>query len=57
MAANAIPTPDVTIKGEKAVDRQEKKLSESALTLKERVTKIVHEVFEGHEEYLGATPD
>jgi hypothetical protein len=57
MAANAFPNPDVTIDSPKAVDREDKKLRESALPLKERVTKVLHEVFEGHEEFLGATPD
>jgi hypothetical protein len=29
----------------------------AAPTLKERLRKLMHEVFKGHEEYLGATPD
>jgi len=57
MAANAIPNSNVTIDSTKAVDREDKKLRESALPLKERVTKVLHRVFEGHEEFLGATPD
>jgi hypothetical protein len=57
MAANAFPNPNVTIDSGKAVDHEEKKLSEIALPLKERVTKVLHQVFEGHEEFLGATPD
>ena len=57
MAANAFPNPDVKIDSTKAVDREDKKLRENALPLKERVTKVLHEVFEGHEEFLGATPD
>jgi len=57
MAANAFPNPNVTIDSKKAVDRENKKLRESALPLKERVTKVLHVVFDGHEEFLGATPD
>jgi hypothetical protein len=57
MAANAIPNSNVTIDSQRAVDHEEKKLSEIALPLKERVTKVLHQVFEGHEEFLGATPD
>jgi hypothetical protein len=56
MAANAISNPNVTIE-KKAVKHGEKSLSESALPLKERVTNVLHEIFEGHEEFLGATPD
>jgi hypothetical protein len=29
----------------------------AAPTLKERLRKLIHEVFEGHEEYLGVTPN
>ena len=52
MAANAIPNPNsnVTISKKKAVE-------EISVTLKERLTKVLHEIFEGHEEFLGATPD
>jgi hypothetical protein len=57
MAANAIPSPEVTIESAKAVDHGEERLSESAVSLKERITKVLHEVFEGREEFLGATPD
>jgi len=57
MAANAIPNSNVTIDSQRAVDHEEKKLSESVLPLKKRVTKLLHQVFEGHEEFLGATPD
>ena len=47
MAANAFPNPNVTIDSKKAVDHEVKKLSESALPVKERVTKVLREVFEG----------
>lgn len=57
MAANAFPNSEVTIESAKAEDHGEERLSESAVSLKERVTKVLHEVFEGREEYLGATPD
>ena len=57
MTTNAIPNPNVTIESKKAVDHVERKLSESARPLQERGTKVLHEMFEGHEEFLGATPD
>jgi hypothetical protein len=59
MAANALPSPKVTIAPETAVDHVDSGLNESCLPmpLKERVVKVLHEVFEGHEEFLGATPD
>ena len=50
MAANAIPNPNVTMEKKKAAE-------EISVPLKERVTRVLHEVFEGHEEFLGATPD
>jgi len=52
MAANAIPTPELKLSTEQTT-------SESCVpvTLKQRFRKLLREVFEGHEEYLGVTPD
>ncbi len=50
MAANAIPNPNVTIEKKKVGE-------EISVPLKERATKVLHEIFEGHEEFLGVTPD
>jgi hypothetical protein len=52
MAANAIPTAELTVNTEKGADQ-----SCASVTLKQRLEKLLREVFEGHEEYLGATPD
>jgi hypothetical protein len=51
MAANAIPNPNVTI------EKKKKAVEDISVPLKERATKVLHEIFEGHEEFLGATPD
>jgi hypothetical protein len=55
MSANAIPSPDSNI----YEDKTEKRASERCppLTLKQQFGRLLREVFEGHEEYLGATPD
>jgi hypothetical protein len=55
MAANTISTPELNIH---EVTR-EKTASESCApaTLKQRFEKVLRAVFEGHEEYLGLTPD
>ncbi len=52
MAANAIPLPE-------SKANTEKKANESCapLTLEQQVEKLLREVFAGHEEYLGLTPD
>jgi hypothetical protein len=52
MAANAIPTPELKVSTEQTT-------SESCVpvTLKQRFRKLLREVFEGHEEHLGVTPD
>lgn len=52
MVANAIPTPELKVNTKKSA-------SESCMpvTLKQRFRKLLREVFEGHEEYLGVTPD
>jgi len=52
MAANAIPTPELNINKAKRADE-----SCSHVTLKQRFEKLLREVFEGREEYLGVTPD
>jgi hypothetical protein len=55
MAANAISTPELSIH---AVNR-EKTASESCapVTLKQQFETLLRAVFEGHQEYLGLTPD
>jgi hypothetical protein len=55
MAANAIPNPELNIHEVK----REKTASESCapVTPKQQFEKLLREVFEGHEEYFGATPD
>jgi hypothetical protein len=58
MAANAIPTPELKAVTKKTADVSEESANASAApNVKERITKALHEVFEGHEEYLGMTPD
>ena len=52
MATNAIPTSELKVNTEKRAIE-----SCAPLTLKQRVGKLAREVFEGHEEYLGVTPD
>jgi hypothetical protein len=52
MATNAISTPQLEVNTEKAAIE-----SCPPLTLKQRVLKLLCKVFEGHEEYLGVTPD
>ena len=55
MTANAIPNPDLNIYEEKT----EQRLSEGCarVTLKQWFGSLLRKVFQGHEEYLGATPD
>jgi|HubBroStandDraft_6_1064221.scaffolds.fasta_scaffold43400_4 hypothetical protein len=59
MAANAIPTPELKVVVKKTVDENQNEANESSapVALKQRLAKLLHEVFEGHEEYLGVTPD
>jgi hypothetical protein len=58
MVANAIPTAQLKVKAEKCAIENEKDVKQSASApLKQRVAKVLHEVFEGHEGYLGMTPD
>jgi hypothetical protein len=52
MAANAIPDPELQSSTERAADE-----SCVPLTIRQRLEKLAREVFEGHEEYLGMTPD
>ena len=52
MATNAISTPRLKANTEKTAIE-----SCPPLTLKQRVLKLPWSVFEGHEEYLGMTPD
>jgi hypothetical protein len=52
MATNAISTPEVRVKTKDKADE-----SVAPITLKERFEKLLRKVFEGHEEYLGVTPD
>ncbi|MGD0507397.1 MAG: hypothetical protein ABSA27_06355 [Terriglobales bacterium] len=55
MAANAIPNQEL----EANEVNTEKRADESCApaTMKQRSEKLLREVFEGHEEYLGMTPD
>lgn len=58
MAANAIPTPELKAVKKKTADANEERAdARVAPNVKERIAKALHEVFEGHEEYLGMTPD
>jgi hypothetical protein len=52
MATKALPTFELSV-------RTAKPAYESCppVTLKQRFENLLREVFEGHEEYLGATPD
>jgi hypothetical protein len=52
MAANAIPTAELTVNTENRANE-----GSASVTLKQRLEQLLREVFEGHEEYLGATPD
>ena len=52
MAANAMPTPELKVNAAKEADE-----SCAPVALKQRFEKLLREVFEGHEEYLGVTPD
>ena len=59
MAANAIPTPELRVVVKKTVDGSQNRTNASSApaALKQRVAKLLPEVFEGHEEYLGVAPD
>lgn len=52
MAANAIPTPKLKIITEQTTSQRSVRVG-----LKQWFRKLLREVFEGHEEYLGVTPD
>jgi hypothetical protein len=52
MAANTIPTTKLKVNTEKTANE-----SCVPVTLKQRFGKLLREMFEGHEEYLGVTPD
>jgi hypothetical protein len=52
MAANAIPAPELKGVPEKKTDENCVPVSK-----KQRLEKVLREVFEGREEYLGCTPD
>jgi hypothetical protein len=55
MTANAIPNPAFSVNQAKT----EKRAIDACapVTVKQWFGKLLREVFEGHEEYLGATPD
>jgi hypothetical protein len=55
MAANVISTPDSNIYEVRTKTRASEDCA--PVTLKQWFGKLLHEVFQGHEEYLGATPD
>jgi len=59
MATNAISNSGLKVNTVKRADDREKSVNESCapVTLKHRLAKLLHEVFEGREEYLGMTPD
>ncbi|HEY4840739.1 MAG TPA: hypothetical protein VIH78_02165 [Terriglobales bacterium] len=50
MATSAIATPELSVSTAKAAYE-----SYPLVTLKQRFEKLLREVFEGHEEYLGVT--
>jgi hypothetical protein len=52
MAANAIPTAESAVNTKKGANE-----TFISVTLKQRLEKLLRAVFEGHEEYLGVTPD
>ncbi len=52
MATNAIPAPELSASTAKGAYE-----SYPPVTLKQRFEKLLREVFEEHEEYLGVTPD
>ncbi len=51
VTANAIPTPNSNVNAETA------KQSCAPVTLKQRLSNLLREVFGGRGEYLGLTPD
>jgi hypothetical protein len=58
MAANAIPRPELKVVKKKTADVSEDSANTSAApSVEERIAKALQEVFGGHEEYLGMTPD
>jgi hypothetical protein len=52
MATNAIPAPDMSVGMANGAYE-----NCAPVTLKQRFEKLLREVFEGREEYLGLTPD
>jgi hypothetical protein len=52
MATNAIPSPELSLSTAKGACE-----SYPPVTLTQRFEKLLRGVFEGHEEYLGVTPD
>ena len=53
MAANTV----LTIPEQDAYTREEETKPEEVFALRQRAKKTLSEIFEGHEEYLGCTPD
>jgi hypothetical protein len=53
MAANAIPTSELTVNAKKRMTSE----SCAPVTLKQQFRKLLYEIFAGHEEHLGLTPD
>jgi hypothetical protein len=51
MATNTILTPELKVSTANRADES------CPVMLKQRLEKLLHEIFEGHEEYLGLTPD
>ncbi|MGA3091488.1 MAG: hypothetical protein ABSD75_22995 [Terriglobales bacterium] len=52
MAANAIPAAELKINTKQGADERC-----ASVTLQQRFEKLLREVFERHDEYLGMTPD
>jgi hypothetical protein len=59
MVANPLPTPELEIVTKEKANESENRSNEisAPVTLKQRAAKLLREMFEGHEEYLGVTPD
>ncbi len=57
MAATPIKAPEMTPVSETRRQLQEDAQRSGGETLKQRLKRTLSEIFEGHEEYLGVTPD
>jgi len=58
MASHSTSISELKVNINKNVLRQERATEScSPLTLKQKLRKLLCEIFQGHEQYLGATPD